>query len=55
MDASVGAVVDALSRKNMLEDSIIIFSTDNGGAVAYFPVSPGSNWPLRSGKVTVSS
>lgn len=31
LDNSVGNVVQALERANMLKDSIIVFSTDNGG------------------------
>lgn len=34
MDLSVGKLVKALSDKNMLENSIIVFSSDNGGPAA---------------------
>lgn len=34
LDASVGAIVKSLEEKNMLKDSIIVFSTDNGGVCA---------------------
>lgn len=32
LDESVGAVRQALADKGMLQDSVIIFTTDNGGA-----------------------
>lgn len=32
LDESVGAVKQALADKGMLHDSVIIFTTDNGGA-----------------------
>ena len=41
LDDSVGKIVSALNDKNMLNNTIIIFTTDNGG-----PYS-NSNWPLR--------
>lgn len=40
----------ALNEENMLENSIIIFSTDNGGAPEGFNINHGSNWPLRGAK-----
>jgi arylsulfatase A-like enzyme len=33
VDDAVGAVVDALDRKGMLADTLLLFHTDNGGAV----------------------
>lgn len=53
LDFSVGAVVQALARKNMLNDSIIIFSTDNGGPAEGFNLNAASNWPLRGVKNTL--
>ena len=50
LDKSVGEVFKALHEKNMLENSIIAFSTDNGGAVQGMDKSSGSNWPLRGSK-----
>ena len=32
LDNSVGAVKAALANRGMLQDSVIIFTTDNGGA-----------------------
>lgn len=31
LDMSVGAIVKSLEEANMLKDSIVVFSTDNGG------------------------
>lgn len=50
LDRSVGAVITALNESNMIENSIIIFSTDNGGAPQGFNLNAASNWPLRGAK-----
>jgi len=50
VDEAIGQVVEALRQKGMLDDTLIIFSSDNGG------VSPGrytDNLPLRAGKGTI--
>ncbi|XP_075235272.1 arylsulfatase B-like [Lycorma delicatula] len=53
LDDSVGNIVTALDRNNMLENSIIVFMSDNG-APSYEPLwdttNYGSNWPLRGEK-----
>lgn len=48
LDLCVGAIVEALQQADMLQNTIIIFSTDNGG-----PTASASNFPLRSGKGTL--
>ena len=53
LDESVGRVVAALERRNMLQDSIIVFTTDNGGPAAGFDINHASNWPLRGVKDTL--
>uniref|UniRef100_A0A336MIA9 CSON000254 protein n=1 Tax=Culicoides sonorensis TaxID=179676 RepID=A0A336MIA9_CULSO len=53
LDRSVGEVVKALHDTNMLKNSIIIFSTDNGGPAAGFNINAASNWPLRGVKNTL--
>ncbi|KAF4529912.1 hypothetical protein B566_EDAN018162, partial [Ephemera danica] len=50
LDQSIGHVVQALKNRDMLENSVIVFVSDNGGSVAGFPASPGNNWPLKGGK-----
>lgn len=47
LDKSIGQVVNALKQKNMLEESIIVFSGDNGGAANGMDNNVASNWPLR--------
>lgn len=50
LDDSVGSVIESLDDNGMLEDSIVLFMSDNG-APADDPVwgyeNSGSNWPLR--------
>jgi arylsulfatase A-like enzyme len=52
MDEGVGNVTAALKRVGMLEKSLIIFSTDNGGP-AYSDGNAASNFPLRGEKNTL--
>lgn len=50
LDESVGDIVDALHTEGMLENSIVLFMSDNG-AIPYGPHSNrGFNWPLRGAK-----
>ncbi|XP_054721614.1 arylsulfatase B-like [Uloborus diversus] len=53
MDDSIGEVFSALDKAGMLDDSIIIFSTDNGAEVAAVNNATGSNFPLRGAKFTL--
>lgn len=53
LDESVGLVVEALRKKGMLKNSVIVFSTDNGGPPAGFNLNAASNWPLRGTKNTL--
>ncbi|OXU27087.1 hypothetical protein TSAR_008392 [Trichomalopsis sarcophagae] len=53
MDASVGSVIEALDKRNMLRDCLIVFSTDNGGPAEGFNLNAASNWPLRGVKDTL--
>jgi arylsulfatase B len=47
MDESIGKVVDALKQKGMLENSIIMFYSDNGAPTTGLFQNAGSNYPLR--------
>ena len=53
LDESVSDVIEALNQENMLQNSIIVFTTDNGGPAAGFDVNYASNWPLRGVKDTL--
>ncbi|XP_032512308.2 arylsulfatase B-like isoform X1 [Danaus plexippus] len=53
LDESVGEVVAALKAKGVLNDSIVVFTTDNGGAAAGFNDNAASNYPLRGVKNTL--
>jgi len=53
LDESVGKVVKALVDANMLHDSIIVFSSDNGGPAAGFNINAASNFPLKGVKDTL--
>jgi arylsulfatase A-like enzyme len=53
LDQSTGAIVQTLAEEKMLENSIIIFSTDNGGPAAGFNLNAASNFPLRGVKNTL--
>lgn len=52
LDQNVGKVLDVLERLNLEDDTIVVFTSDNGGNM-YDIVEgtyPTSNYPLRSGK-----
>ncbi|XP_054713247.1 arylsulfatase B-like [Uloborus diversus] len=53
MDDSVKTIVDALKFNDMLKNSIILFTTDNGGPAAGFNDNAASNWPLRGVKASL--
>ena len=49
MDHHMDLLVQSLKANNLYENTIIVFTTDNGGAVN----SGGNNWPLRGTKGTL--
>uniref|UniRef100_A0A914VF44 Sulfatase N-terminal domain-containing protein n=1 Tax=Plectus sambesii TaxID=2011161 RepID=A0A914VF44_9BILA len=49
MDAAIGQVVAELKALNLYNDTIIIFSSDNGGET----IEGGNNFPLRGNKNTL--
>lgn len=53
MDKSVGRVVDALKRRDMLKNTIIIFMADNGAQTEGYLANYGSNYPLRGLKLSL--
>jgi len=50
MDEAIGQVLAALDEKNIRDNTLIIFSSDNGGPM---PGRVTSNGPLRAGKGTI--
>ena len=49
MDAAVGRVLEALDRNGVAGETLVIFTSDNGG-LSTSEGSPTSNLPLRGGK-----
>lgn len=47
LDDAVGSIVQMLKDKNMYSNSIIVFTTDNGGPANGFDGNAASNFPLR--------
>eukprot|EP00937_MAST-01D_sp_MAST-1D-sp2_P002025 g2025.t1 len=53
MDESIGNVTQALKDKGIYDDTLLIFSTDNGGPANGNEGTQSNNWPLRGGKNTI--
>lgn len=53
LDASVGEVVEALDKKGILNNTIVVFMSDNGAQSTGYYQNYGSNWPLRGLKNTL--
>ncbi|XP_033759914.1 arylsulfatase B-like [Pecten maximus] len=49
MDDLVGNITAALKENGMYDDTLFVFTADNGGWTQYH----GNNYPLRGGKVTI--
>jgi arylsulfatase A-like enzyme len=47
LDESVGRVMQALKEKRILDQTIVIFLSDNGAPTTGIHRNHGSNWPLR--------
>ncbi|KAK8765896.1 hypothetical protein V5799_007325 [Amblyomma americanum] len=53
LDDSIGEIMKALLFTNAIKDTILVVTTDNGGASGGVDNSAGSNWPLRGTKGTL--
>uniref|UniRef100_A0ABD2XNR8 Sulfatase N-terminal domain-containing protein n=2 Tax=Trichogramma kaykai TaxID=54128 RepID=A0ABD2XNR8_9HYME len=53
MDESVGEVVRALGESGMLDNSVIVFLSDNGAPTVNIYPNSGSNYPFRGVKNTL--
>ncbi|XP_077564897.1 arylsulfatase B-like isoform X2 [Haemaphysalis longicornis] len=53
LDESVGELLEALEEAGMLNDTILIFASDNGGDLSGDNANQGYNWPLRGTKGTL--
>ncbi|XP_042896266.1 arylsulfatase B-like [Parasteatoda tepidariorum] len=53
LDDSIGDLFESLHKARILHNSLIVFTTDNGGAVEGIDKSTGSNWPLRGSKYSL--
>lgn len=51
LDDSVGRVFEKLHEKGMLDNSVVLFFSDNGAEPAGYRGAYGSNWPLRGAKM----
>jgi len=49
VDDAIGEIIQALKSKNMYSDTLIVFSSDNGGDTWF----GANNWPLRGDKNTL--
>lgn len=47
MDTSIGTVIKALDKKDLLKNSIILFFSDNGAPATGIYSNYGSNLPLK--------
>lgn len=54
LDKSVGKVITALREKRMLNNTIIVFMSDNGSKTIGVHSNRGSNYPLRGVRFTSS-
>jgi len=52
LDDMIGAVVTSLKSRDLFNNSLIVFSSDNGGPIYQNGSAGANNWPLRGGKMS---
>jgi len=53
VDEGIQNVTQALKQKGMLEETLIVFTSDNGGPIYGGDAVGARNWPLRGGKHSI--
>eukprot|EP01121_Diplochlamys_sp_Union-15-3_P018919 TRINITY_DN6999_c0_g1_i1.p1 TRINITY_DN6999_c0_g1~~TRINITY_DN6999_c0_g1_i1.p1 ORF type:complete len:566 (-),score=88.20 TRINITY_DN6999_c0_g1_i1:50-1747(-) len=53
LDEGVGNVTNALKSKGMWDNTLLVFTADNGGPTTTSDGIGASNWPLRGGKHSI--
>ena len=49
-DNNVGKIINYLKENNLYDDTLIVFTSDNGGLSTVKRIAPTSVYPLRAGK-----
>ena len=53
VDEGIGNVTDALKARGALDNTVVVFTTDNGGPTTTGDGVGARNWPLRGGKHSI--
>jgi len=50
MDEQLGEVIALLKQREIWDNALVVFHSDNGGEIMAAGICGGNNWPLRGGK-----
>ncbi|EOD07247.1 hypothetical protein EMIHUDRAFT_62301 [Emiliania huxleyi CCMP1516] len=53
LDEGIGNVTAALAARDMIDDTLIVVTTDNGGPTTECSTTGQSNWPFRGSKCSI--